>query len=207
MTELLDKILEQTTLKKIVILAGTLVLVFALYFSFVYSPRSDEIAKLADSVEIARNEKQVKLSKAANMARLQTELRVMEAKLKEAVAQLPDRKEIPDLLTNLSNKAREAGLDILLFRPRPEAFQEFYAEVPVDIVVRGGFHNAVAFFDDVSKLNRIVNIDNIDFRNPRVAGDQVTMDISNLATTYRFLDETERKKAAQDKAKAKAVKK
>jgi hypothetical protein len=33
------------------------------------------------------------------------------------------------------------------------------------------------------------------------------MDISNLATTYRFLDETERKKAAQDKAKAKAVKK
>ena len=202
MNELLDKILEQTTLKKIVILAGTLVLVFALYFSFFYSPRSDEIAKLADSVEIARNEKQVKLSKAGNMARLQTELRVMEAKLKEAVAQLPDRKEIPDLLTTLSNKAREAGLDILLFRPRPEAFQEFYAEVPVDIVVRGGFHNAVAFFDDVSKLNRIVNIDNIDFRNPRVAGDQVTMDISNLATTYRFLDETERKKAAQDKAKA-----
>ena len=202
MNELLDKILEQTILKKIVILAGTLVLVFALYFSFFYSPRSDEIAKLADSVEIARNEKQVKLSKAGNMARLQTELRVMEAKLKEAVAQLPDRKEIPDLLTNLSNKAREAGLDIMLFRPRPEAFQEFYAEVPVDIVVRGGFHNAVAFFDDVSKLNRIVNIDNIDFRNPRVAGDQVTMDISNLATTYRFLDETERKKAAQDKAKA-----
>ena len=76
MNELLDKILEQTTLKKIVILAGTLVLVFALYFSFFYSPRSDEIAKLADSVEIARNEKQVKLSKAANMARLQTELRV-----------------------------------------------------------------------------------------------------------------------------------
>ena len=71
----------------------------------------------------------------------------------------------------------------------------------------GGLHAvsvalAVAFFDDVSKLNRIVNIDNIDFRNPRVAGDQVTMDISNLATTYRFLDETERKKAAQDKAKA-----
>ena len=206
MNQLLDKLLAQSQVKKIAILAGTILLVFALYYSFVHSPRSDEIAKLADSVEIARNEKQVKLAKAANMARLQTELRVMEAKLKEAVAQLPDRKEIPDLLANLSNKAREAGLDILLFRPRAEAFQEFYAEVPVDIVVRGGFHNAVAFFDDVSKLNRIVNIDNIDFRNPRVAGDQVTMDISNLATTYRFLDETERKKVAQDKAKAAAKK-
>jgi type IV pilus assembly protein PilO len=94
-------------------------------------------------------------------------------------------------------------LEILLFRPRSENFQEFYAEIPVDIVVRGGFHNAVAFFDDVSKLNRIVNIDNIDFRNPRVSGDQVTMDISNLATTYRFLDENERKKVAEAKAKTK----
>lgn len=202
MNELIEKLLQQSTPRKIAILAGAIVLVYALYYSFVYSPRSEEVAKLIDSVEIARNEKKVKLSKAANMARLQAELREMEAKLKEAVAQLPDRKEIPDLLTSLSNKAREAGLEILLFRPRAENFQEFYAEIPVDIVVKGGFHNAVAFFDDVSKLNRIVNIDNIDFRNPRVSGDQVTMDISNLATTYRFLDEAERKRVAEAKAKA-----
>ena len=202
MNGLLDKILDQTQARKIVILTGTILLVFALYYSFVYSPRSDEIAKLKDSVEIARNEKQVKLAKAANMPRLQAELREMEIKLTEAMAQLPDRKEIPDLLSGLSNKAREAGLEILLFRPRAENFQEFYAEIPVDIVVKGGFFNAVAFFDDVSKLNRIVNIDNIDFRNPRVGGDQVTMDISNLATTYRFLDEAERKKVAEAKAKA-----
>jgi Tfp pilus assembly protein PilO len=48
-----------------------------------------------------------------------------------------------------------------------------------------------------------VNIDNIDFHNPKVAGDQVSMDISNLATTYRFLDENERKKVAAEKAKTK----
>jgi len=201
--ELLDKILDQTQAKKIGILAGTVLLVFALYYSFVHSPRSNEIAKLMDSVEIARNEKQVKLAKAANMPRLQAELRDMEIKLQEAMAQLPDRKEIPDLLTSLSNKAREAGLEIVLFRPRNETFQEFYAEVPVDIVVRGGFHNAVGFFDEVGKLNSIVNIDNIDFRNPKVVSDQVTMDISNLATTYRFLDDAERKKVAADKVKTK----
>lgn len=203
MNQLIDKLLEQAPAKKIAILAGTIALMYALYFSFVFTPNSDEIAKLTDSVEIARNEKAVKQKKASNVAKLEVELRQMELKLKEAVAQLPDRKEIPDLLTNLSNKAREAGLEIILFRPRAENFQEFYAEIPVDIVVRGGFHNAVGFFDDVGKLNRIVNIDNIDFRNPRVAGDQVTMDISNLATTYRFLDENERKKVAAERAKAK----
>jgi type IV pilus assembly protein PilO len=202
LNELLDKLLEQSKARKVAILAGTILLVFALYYSFVHSPRSEEIARLVDNVEIARNEKQVKFKQAANMPRLQAELKAMEIKLNEAMAQLPDRKEIPDLLTSLSNKAREAGLEILLFRPRAETFQEFYAEIPVDIVVKGGFFNAVAFFDDVSKLNRIVNIDNIDFKNPRVSGDQVTMDISNLATTYRFLDEAERKKVADAKAKA-----
>jgi type IV pilus assembly protein PilO len=202
LNELIERILDQSAPKKVAILAATVVLLFAVFYSFVYAPRSEEIAKLADSVEIARNERQVKLAKAANLPRLQAELRAMEIKLKEAVAQLPDRKEIPDLLAGLSNKAREAGLEILLFRPRAENFQDFYAEIPVDIVVRGGFFNAVAFFDDVSKLHRIVNIDNLDFRNPRVSGEQVTMDISTLATTYRFLDEAERKKVAEAKAKA-----
>jgi type IV pilus assembly protein PilO len=105
-------------------------------------------------------------------------------------------------LTNISTKAREAGLEILLFRPRAENFRDFYAEIPVDIIVRGGFYNAVTFFDEVGKLNRLVNIGNIDFKNPKVSGDQVSLDISTLATTYRFLDEAERKKLAQEKAKA-----
>jgi type IV pilus assembly protein PilO len=207
LNELLDKLLEQSKARKVAILAGTILLVFALYYSFVHSPRSEEIARLVDNVEIARNEKQVKFKQAANMPRLQAELKAMEIKLNEAMAQLPDRKEIPDLLTSLSNKAREAGLEILLFRPRAETFQEFYAEIPVDIVVKGGFSSAVTFFDEVSKLNRIVNIDNIDFKNAKVSGEQVSLDISNLATTYRFLDEAERKKVAEAKAKAKAAKK
>ena len=207
MTNLIENILARPKEQKIGILACAVILISALYYSYLYSPGSDEIAKLAENVESARNEKNTKRQKAANIQKLQQELRELEVKLKEAVAQLPDRKEIPDLLTNLSTKAREAGLEILLFRPRTENFREFYAEIPVDIVVRGGFHNAVTFFDDVAKLGRIVNIDNIEFRNPKINGDQVVLDISNLATTYRFLDETERKKMAEEKAKAAQAKK
>jgi type IV pilus assembly protein PilO len=207
LNKLLDDILARPQAQKIVILAVAVILLSALYYTFLYGSQSEAISKLAESVETARNEKTVKQRQAANLARLQQELVEIEAKLKEVVAQLPDRKEIPDLLSNLSTKAREAGLEILLFRPRAEHFQEFYAEIPVDIVVRGGFQNAVTFFDDVSKLSRIVNIDNIDFRNPKTTGDQIVLDVSNLATTYRFLDEAERKKVAEEKAKAEKAKK
>jgi type IV pilus assembly protein PilO len=199
---LLNPILERPPGQKIAILATVIVLLSALYFSFFYEPRSDAIAKLIDGVEIARNEKAIKQQKSSNLPKLQKDLQEWSVKLKEAVAQLPDSKEIPELLTNISTKAREAGLEILLFRPRAENFRDFYAEIPVDIIVRGGFYNAVTFFDEVGKLNRLVNIGNIDFKNPKVSGDQVSLDISTLATTYRFLDEAERKKLAQEKAKA-----
>ncbi|HEY7316794.1 MAG TPA: type 4a pilus biogenesis protein PilO, partial [Candidatus Binatia bacterium] len=166
----------------------------------------DKLTKLAEEITAVRSDRNRKTALSANLPKLQKELQEWDAKLKTAVAQLPDRKEIPDLLSSLSTKAREAGLDILLFRPRAENFQEFYAEIPVDIVVRGGFFNAVAFFDEVGKLNRLVNIDNIDLKNPKVGGDQVALEISTLATTYRFLDEIERKKVAAEKAKAAAKK-
>src|SRR3989338_11045492 len=105
----------------------------------------------------------------------------LDGRLKEAVAQLPDRKEIPDLLSSISNKVKESGLDILIFRPRAENIQEFYAEIPVDIVVKGGFHSVATFFDEVGRLNRLVNIANIELRNPRANEDQVSMDVSAVA--------------------------
>jgi len=207
LNELLNPILERSPGQKIAILATVIILLSALYFSFLYEPRSDAIAKLIDGVEIAHNEKAIKQQKAANLPKLQKDLQEWSVKLKEAVAQLPDSKEIPELLSNISTKAREAGLEIVLFRPRAENFRDFYAEIPVDIVVRGGFYSAVTFFDEVGKLNRLVNIDNIDLKNPKVSGDQVSLDISTLATTYRFLDEAERKRVAEEKAKASQKKK
>lgn len=78
MNQLIDKFLEQSFPKKVGILAAIISLVYGLYFSFVYSPNSDTIANLVESVEIARNEKTVKEKKAANLPRLEKELRDME---------------------------------------------------------------------------------------------------------------------------------
>jgi type IV pilus assembly protein PilO len=202
LNELLDNILERPAAQKVGILAVTVILAAALFFSFLYSPRADELAKLSDSVEIARNEKMVKTQKAANLARLRKDLQQLDAALKLAVAQLPDKKEIAELLSGISAKAQEAGLDVLLFRPRAEAFQEFYAEVPVDITVKGSFHNTVSFFEEVGRLNRLINIDNIGFKGPTTANDNVLLETTSVATAFRFLDEAERKKVAAEREKA-----
>jgi len=206
--ELLDRILDLPRQQKIGILAGLIVAILLLDYFLFYSPRSDEISKLTQEVENQRNERDKKKKEAANIPKLKEQMAQLDGRLKEAVAQLPDRKEIPDLLSSISNKVKESGLDILIFRPRAENIQEFYAEIPVDIVVRGGFHNVATFFDEVGRLNRLVNIANIELRNPKASGDQVIMEVSTIATTFRFLDEAERAKiAAERAAKEKAAKK
>lgn len=206
MNQLLTQILRLPRQQKVGILAGLILFLLILGYFYVYLPGDDKLAKLAEEVGSVRADRDKKRALSANLPKLQKELQEWDLKLKAAVAQLPDRKEIPDLLSSLSTKARESGLEILLFRPRAENFQEFYAEIPVDIVVRGGFFNAVTFFDEVGKLNRLVNIDNIDLKNPKVGSEPVVLDISTLATTYRFLDDAERKKVAEEKAKAAAKK-
>jgi type IV pilus assembly protein PilO len=204
--QFLSQILRLPRQQKVGILAGLILFLLILGYFYVYLPSDDKLTKLAEEVGSVRADRDKKRALSANLPKLQKELQEWDSKLKAAVAQLPDRKEIPDLLSSLSTKAREAGLEILLFRPRAESFQEFYAEIPVDIVVRGGFFNAVTFFDEVGKLSRLVNIDNIDLKNPKVGSEPVVLDISTLATTYRFLDDAERKKVAEEKAKAAAKK-
>ena len=202
MNDLIEQLLRRSRPEKLGILAGVVLFLMLLGYFYVYMPGNDALNKLNDDIAGVRGERDRKRAIAANLPKLQRDIQEWTLKLKAAASQLPDTKEIPDLLSNLSSKAREAGLEIILFRPRSENFQDFYAEIPIDIVVRGNFYNALRFFDFVGKLNRPVNIDNIDLKNPKISGDQVELEISTLATTYRFLDEADRKKAAEEKAKA-----
>lgn len=207
MNDLIDRILGLPKQQKIGVLAGIIIALLALDYFFLYSPQSDQISKLREDIENTRSERDKKKKLVADIPKLEQQQRNLDGMLKEAVAQLPDRKEIPDLLSSISTKAREAGLEIMIFRPKAENLQEFYAEIPVDIVVKGGFHNVVTFFDEVGRLSRLVNIQNIEVRNPQTKDDQVSVETSTQATTFRFLDEAERKKVAEEKAKAAKEKK
>ena len=208
MKDLLDRILDLPKHQKIGLLAVVILLLVVFDYLFVYSSYSYQIANLEQSVVGARKERDQKRALIADKPKLLEQLRVADGRFKEATAQLPNRKEIPNLLTSISNRAREVGLEVLLFRPRPESPQEFYAEVPVDVVVRGKFHDVVSFFDEVGRLDRLVNLNNIEMKNPKPAGEQMNLDTSTLMTAFRFLDDAERAKVAAEKAaKEKAAKK
>ncbi len=206
MKEYLDRILDLPKQQKLGILAGIIIALLALDYFLLYQASSLEISRLSGEIENNRNEREKKKKDVANLPQLKQQVQQLDGMLKEAMAQLPDRKEIPDLLSSISSKARESGLDILVFRPRAENYQDFYAEIPVDIVVRGGFHNVVTFFDEVGRMHRLVNLSNIELRNPKASDDRVVLEASTLAVTFRFLDDAERARVAAERARTKAGK-
>jgi type IV pilus assembly protein PilO len=207
MSDLLERLFALPRQQKLGILAGVIVMLLVFDYLFVYDRLSVQIADLQQGAGIARSERDKKRALVADLPKLRAMKAEYEGRLKEAVAELPDQKEIPDLLTNISNKARESGLDILLFRPKAENPQDFYSEIPVDVTVRGGFHNLVGFFDEVGRLNRLVNINNIEMKNLKPNDDQTIVDTTALVTTFRFLSEAERAKIAADKAAKEKAKK
>jgi type IV pilus assembly protein PilO len=121
-------------------------------------------------------------------------------------AQLPDKKEIPKLLKTISSVGKEAGLKFQLFRPRTEIPKEFYAEIPVEIKVVGGYHDVAKFFCQVGMLDRIVNITNVVMGNAQEKKGEMELTTSCLATTFRFIETpapSEKKKGKKGKKKKK----
>src|SRR5262249_41619659 len=102
-----------------------------------------------------------------------------------------------------SSLGSDSGLVIIVFRQKPEEFQDFYAQVPVEVRVKGTYHQVGSFFDKIGRLNRIVNVGDILLKEPKVTGESVLVASSFTATTYRFLDEAERERIAKEREKEK----
>lgn len=208
MNDLLEKFFELETRQRMLVGAGLIVLVFGVYWYFVLSGRRAETATVAAKVVDLRDQRNSKQKLVANMGQLQETVRELGAQLKQAEAQLPDSKEIPDLLSNISSAGRDSGLEMISFRQKAEQLRDFYAEVPVEVAVRGNYHQVATFFDRVGKLDRIVNVGDIAIQGPKREGDVMIVDTACSAVTFRFLDEAEREQIAKEKAaKAKEGKK
>lgn len=204
---LLDDFLDRPTNQKVGLIAGVLLAVVALDWTYWYGPNSEELSNLSSKVEDLSTELNTKRGRANAKVSAERELRELNAQLKQAAARLPEQREIADLLSSVAGSGRAAGLDITLFRQKPETYHDFYADVPVQMEMRGSFADMIDFLDRVARFDRIVNVTDLALRRPTIENDRVTLSASCTATTFRFLDEAERKRIQEEQKKAQPGKK
>lgn len=189
----IEKLLKLPNRQKLALLVLVLILEGAALYYALYLPRQQELKRL--QAQAAELQKQIQENKriANNLPRYKAEYEQLKLDLDRALTELPNQKEIPSLLTAISSAGKGAGLEFLLFRPKPEVIKDFYAEVPVDIAVSGTFYNVADFFVAVGNLPRIVNINNVTVSDIKAVGGRTVLKVSCLATTFRFLDKKELK--------------
>jgi type IV pilus assembly protein PilO len=178
--------------------AAPVIVLFAYYF-LLLGPRLARTEGLREHIDNLLQERDRKTVEASQMPDRKKDVVELERQLKLAITRLPDEKEIPDLLSSVSNLGRDAGLDILIFRQKPEGYQEFYAEVPVEMQVRGTYHQVASFVDSVGKLDRIVNVSDISMKDAKLSGRDLILQANGQITTFRFLSEAERERLIKEK--------
>ena len=174
---------------KIGIALGIVIALIAGFYFGIFAPKVETIKRL-ESEKASLQADVDKAEKAAqNLEQHQAELAEAEKRFEEISIVLPKTKEIPALLTAISDHGTSAGLDFNSFTPGNETPKDFYAEIPISINVTGPYHNIGYFLDQVSKLERIVTVKDISLGGPRQVEGEILLNTSCNLLTYRFTNQ------------------
>ena len=198
-----SKIENLSKIQRILIFSGVFALIIAIFIFALYKPKLEKIGKLKKELGTLEKKLVVAKKNAADLEKFKKIMQAAEVQFKKAMRALPEKEEIPSLLTSISRSGQDVGLEFLEFTPKADVRKEFYAEIPVAMKVKGGYHDLAIFFDKVARLSRIVNIKNISMAR---AKNSQELNTSCTAVTYKFVEPVPEKPSKKKKKKKKKKK-
>ena len=195
-----EKLEQLSKVQRIAIWAGLLILLIAGFVYFSYLPKYKQIDKLRSN--LTKIEKQLEVAKrnARQLNAFRKKMQDAEEQFKIVMRALPEKEEIPTLLTGISKAGKDSGLQFVLFQPKSEVEKDFYAEIPVAMKVTGDYHGVATFFENVAELNRIVNIRDIDMEPDK---ESTKLMATCTAVTYKFIEASDEKQRKSKRKKRK----
>jgi type IV pilus assembly protein PilO len=186
---------------KLVLMAVLFLIVIVLGYWFMWSTEIEEYDQaLAKETEL-RNVFMTKKAQTIKADAYRQQMIDIEKTFGTLLKQLPDKSQMDGLLTDINQAGLGRGLEFDLFKPGQETIVDFYAEMPIQIKIKGSYHDIGAFATDVSKLSRIVTLNDISIQPLDKTTKDSILVMEAVAKTYRYLDSSEiaAKKAAEKK--------
>lgn len=129
-----------------------------------------------------------RVAQVANLDAYVIQLHDLEAAFSVMLKQLPAQAQVPGLLDQVSQLGKANGLVIERIQWLPEVLQPFYAELPLQMTLAGGYHELGLFVSAMASLPRIVTLHDFALAPLNGTGDgQLRMTL--LARTYRTHDQ------------------
>jgi type IV pilus assembly protein PilO len=114
------------------------------------------------------------------LADLNRQMAILQQQMEIQKKIVPDEKDADQFIRLLHDTASTAGIEIRRYASMPVANHEFYSDVPFSIDIDGPYYSVLNFFQRVSELERIVNIDNLQMSNTK------TTSPSKVKGTYQY---------------------
>lgn len=133
-----------------------------------------------------KQEYQSKAFQVANLQALKQQMADVEEIFAELLKQLPSDTEVPGLLEDITEIGQNSGLSFDVISLAPEKKVKFYIELPINIQVKGSYHQLGEFISGMAALPRIVTVHDFSIKPISNAGD---LSMSLSARTYRYDDE------------------
>lgn len=186
---------------RVVVFVGLLLLTLVAMWWFDWSNQALTLEQRQTEEPQLRDEWLIKKRQAVNLEEYQRQLAEIDRQFGALIKQLPNRAEMDFLLSDINQAGLGRGLLFDLFKPGNEVFKDFYAEMPIDIRVIGGYHDLGEFASDVAKMPRIVTLNDVGL----VADKDGKLRLEARAVTYRYLDEEELARQQQAAKAARAA--
>ncbi len=188
---------------KLVLLSFLAIILIGLGYWFLWSPEIDELDQAKAKEQELRQTFLAKKAQAIKVDAYKQQMIDIEKTFGALLKQLPDKSQMDGLLTDINQAGLGRGLEFELFKPGQETVADFYAEMPIQIKIKGNYHDVGAFATDISKLSRIVTLNDMNIVPVTKDSKDSLLALEATAKTYRYLDTSEiaAKKAVEMKDK------
>jgi type IV pilus assembly protein PilO len=192
----IGKKIEKIPQKYVVIVMVVLVLiVVGLLYYFVMIPQLATKAKVAKEASELRAEVEKLKAIKRDIVKHRRDYAKMQETMQEVLRQLPETKDIPNLLRNVTMVSEESRLKVKQFEPKVGKSKDFYSELPFEMKFQGNFKNLASFLDGVRKQERIISITDFAFEAKGLPNN-ITIEGSCDANAYMYVREGAKKQAA-----------
>ena len=176
---------------RIAIAVAPAVIIAILFVVLVYMPKTKEVKMLNADISKQENEIAKNKTMAAKLDILKIENDKLIKELKELQEKLPEEEGISTLIQQLSEMAVKADIDILTWKPEAKKAHPsgIVEEIPFSLTLAGTYHNLGSFFSNLTRLNRIVNVSDIQLGDPKVRKEEATLNITVKAITFSAVKE------------------
>lgn len=170
---------------KISMLVALLVLLSVAYYASFHLGLQEDIEAAARANVAKRQELEAAEQMQKRFFELREELASREPIDRQNLRVLPEDPEIPAFLADLNRISDLSGLRMSAVTPQPHQAEEFYVRVPVQLSLTGKYHQLAKFFHNISRLERAINMEDIQLRDPKTTAEDILLSVEVRATTFR----------------------